>query len=435
MKIKAWLIRIIDKIHYYLFKEEMSSAMKNFLLNLSYITVSSVIAAALMMIIQIVAGRFMGPSEFGKFSLTLSIGSILSTLSLLGLHVSSIYYISKEQRKAQFITGSLVSSIFNTFIISLIWFLLLNFWGKIFKIDHSIAIYSGIFMIFNTLYHVSRSYLRGLDKMKQFAIYDVISALISIAVFIPLILLTNEKSFILAIIARIIMLCTFFILVIYLIYPYLRRFNLKDLKYLYGYGLFSFYAGIGNLILGNADRIMINYYKGPHDAGLYYAYFLASQAVVFQLYQSFLIIFFPAATQSPNKSNLLLKINKLVIKLLVPLFLVNIASTALFVWLFGKNYPFNWPLIFFFSVYSLLYIIFQTYGWLLNTTGKKGARDNAVYIIIGAILFIFISLYTIPHWGITGTIISLTISNLFLTVAMIKRAHLLLNKGIEEPPI
>lgn len=418
-KLKQKIIFLVSKLYFWFFKEEISPVMKEFLLHLSYITFSSFIVAGLMMIVQIVAGRLMGPSQYGKFALTLSIASILTTVSMLGLHVSAMYYITKERRHAQLISASLIGAFINIVVVTIIWFIFLNFWVKTFKIDSSVAIYASIFTAVNTLYHVNRGYLRGLNKMKQFAIYDIISATIATAIFFVLLFLSPHKTFSLIIISRTAMLFIYCVLVFYQIYPYFRRFAFSDLKHLYSYGFFAFVSSVGTLILSSTDRIILNYYHGAYSAGLYTAYFLASQTIIFQLYFSFQTIFFPAAAKSKDKLNLVRKLNGAVLKISPIIFLLNIPITAFIIFLFGKNYPFNLTLIIMFSINTLFYIIYQTYGWLLNSLGRKGMRDNALYVTLCAALFILLSLYTVPRWDIIGTIVALTISNVTLSVIMI----------------
>lgn len=422
-KIKQFIARIIFYLYHLIFKEEMSEAMKKFILNLSYVTFSTAICAGIGAVMQIIAGRVIGPAEYGKFSLIVSIGHIVSTFSLLGLNIASIYFLANRQQNRRTISAALVGIVINITFVFIIAYYLLPYWANALKINRTIALLGLVFMVIYTLNRMSRSFLRGLYMIKRYAIYDIITSIIALASFFILIFAFSTHDYLLISISQFINYGSYVLFVLVTVYPHLTKFSRPDFTKLYGYGIFSFWGSIGFLILGNFDRLILNFYAGSKATGLYSAYIIASQAITYQLFYSFSILFFPTAAQTENKAVLVKKLNTAVIKLAPILFIFNLAISFIILSLFGKKYPLNLTLILLFSLNTILYFIYHIYGSLLSSRGKQGAKSNAIYLLAGGALFIASSLLAAPRWGIYGVSISLFISYIYLSVTQIYRAN------------
>ena len=74
---KNKLVNIIEKIHFLIFRHNMSLEMKKFLSNLSWSFSIGIIVMPLTMLVTTLAGRFMGPVEYGKYSLLVIINQFL----------------------------------------------------------------------------------------------------------------------------------------------------------------------------------------------------------------------------------------------------------------------------------------------------------------------------------------------------------------------
>jgi O-antigen/teichoic acid export membrane protein len=94
---KNMIIRFIEKIHFKAFGHPMSFEMKSFLGNLSWSFVSGALVLPLMMIVTTLAGRLIGPTEYGKYSLLLLINQFLIIFIFFGLDTTSVKYIAKAR--------------------------------------------------------------------------------------------------------------------------------------------------------------------------------------------------------------------------------------------------------------------------------------------------------------------------------------------------
>src|SRR5207249_2787361 len=81
--------------------------------NLAYAGVSAA-SAGLLLVLFIVAGRFLGEVEFGKFSFALMLGTIFETLMDFGFHQVIIREIARDRARARDLLG-------HTLAIKLIW--------------------------------------------------------------------------------------------------------------------------------------------------------------------------------------------------------------------------------------------------------------------------------------------------------------------------
>jgi len=395
--------------------------MKSFVRNLSYVTVSTFWVAAAMMIVQIVAGRIMGPDEYGKYALVESIGSILVLVGSFGFHTSSVHFLAKDDDKKKILSASAAGFFFNLLVVFLLAWLTLPLWADFFKVGHPVAIFSLLYMIFFSLQQMARSLMRGFNYMKQFAVYDSISTLIALAGFYFLIRYTGHNFNLIAN-TKFLAFGGFSLLVLYLIKDKFVRFKISDLKELYVYGALAFFGGIGTLILTSADRLVVNYYLGAYSAGLYYAYVIASQAITFQLLKSFLIIFFPASSRAEDKKALYTKMNLAYKKFGIPFFVFNILTTLGIFAFYGHGYPFSFGLIILFSANSFISSIQQIDMWLLNAFGHKGIKNSAVLMLAGALIFILLSILSVKIFGITGVIVSMIATNILL--ALVQRIRI-----------
>jgi O-antigen/teichoic acid export membrane protein len=125
-QIKSWMILVAEKLHTKVFGHAMSGEMRKFLGNLSWSLGAGLLAAVIMFGVNIVAGRVLGPVEFGKYNLVLSLATALMFFFLLGNNQSSVRYLSDKahERNQYHIVGSVI---FLTFIQILIIFCLIFF--------------------------------------------------------------------------------------------------------------------------------------------------------------------------------------------------------------------------------------------------------------------------------------------------------------------
>ena len=95
-QIKKIIVSSLEVVHLKLFGHEMSVDMKRFVGHLSWSVLGGVSASVVMMGVNITAGRLMGPDEYGRYNLLLTLASMISIPILFGLDTSSVIAISSS---------------------------------------------------------------------------------------------------------------------------------------------------------------------------------------------------------------------------------------------------------------------------------------------------------------------------------------------------
>src|SRR5690606_33142482 len=76
--------------------EEVSPEVEKFIKNVSYVGIGTIIASIFSFSFNILAGRVLGPAEYGAFTLVQSIGMFLYIPMLLGFHTALVKYNSEK---------------------------------------------------------------------------------------------------------------------------------------------------------------------------------------------------------------------------------------------------------------------------------------------------------------------------------------------------
>ena len=97
--LRGKIIVLTESLHHRVFGHGMSEEMRGFLGNLSWSVGAGILAAAIMFSVNIFAGRFLGPAEFGKYNYIISLATSLMFFFLLGNNQSGIRYASDKKYK------------------------------------------------------------------------------------------------------------------------------------------------------------------------------------------------------------------------------------------------------------------------------------------------------------------------------------------------
>lgn len=393
--IKLKLISIAEIAHLRIFGHEMSEEMRKFLGHLSWSFFGGIIAAGMMFILNIFAGRILGPEEYGKYSFIVAFSAIAVLFMTLGIDVTTLHYVAKKninERNKYFST-----SFFVVLIMATICFFVLSLFAKIFSkklnIVEDVYFFSILFTFILALKNLFDSYLRGMNLFEKQARVKIIEAVIACIFFSILYILLSKnidyKIYIESLMAGSVCL----ILIIFINakkYLKLNNFSITVLKEIFSYGFFVFLGGLAATLLFSLDKILINKFLGGAQLGIYNAYFLSSMTIVTQFTVIFLNVFFPIVSSIKDKEEIFKKINKLSLFLLIPSFFISCFVIRISLLLFGHQYPTDWMLIWKFSMLSLLYAYFTILWWFISSYGLKGIRFTSVVGLIIGFVFIFL---------------------------------------------
>ena len=184
----------LEKLHYKIFGQSMGTEMKKFVGSLGVTAFSTVITGIILLALNIISGRFMGPVEYGKYQLAYSVSSILIIFILVGVNISvgrSSFLDSTEKKK---IIGTTFWFAFvNVLIISSLVYFFGGF-AKFFKIPQEVLIISLIFSISLAFYNLIKSFYQAENKFKLIATLEILNY-IAVAFIFGFFLISGKKSF------------------------------------------------------------------------------------------------------------------------------------------------------------------------------------------------------------------------------------------------
>lgn len=420
-----WLV--VSYIYEKVFNEKMSVDITNFFKNISYVGFGTFIAMAFSVTFNVLSGRFLGPTEYGKFSLVQSIAMFLYIPMLMGYSVAIIKYTAEEdnldKQKYLISTTYILVTIFT--IVSVCIYLLmpqaiLDYLSLSTEVFHISIVFAVIFVIFT----LTTSTLRGLHEMKKYAILTPIYSFILLLIFLLFISIKflSYKSAIFSI-------CSAYIIVSSIILIYIRKYFIykfdKLLAYkLTNYGLYAIIGATSFVFYSNIDQLVINMYMSAEDVGIYKAYNLASIDAAGVIFGIFNTVFFPFASKCEDKNIILKKINKAIPYLIgcgIPFIIV---SEFVILKLYGGAYTINFLLMISFAIVSILIVYFGLYDWTFCSQGIEGVKLVNKSTIIIAIVNIVLDLYLIPYMGIFGATISTSTAFIIGIYLLVKRGNM-----------
>ena len=399
---KIKLIKIAEILHLRIFGHEMGDEMRKFLGNLSISFLGGAIYSVLLFAVSILAGRFLGPVNYGKYALYTALFSFLTIFISFGLETTIVRLAAKanEERKKR---------ILSTFII----FFFCNsiFWSLIFLIFNScIADFFGIpavFIIFAVLFSVTNSLGIALENylkiMNQFMFVNIIRIFQGCFLFFSLVVLyfLFNGLFSLAWFITLNVIASVLVLAIFLFKTknyFILVFDKEILKELFLFSSSMFFCLISGYLIQSGTNVLIGKFIGLRELGFYNAYYFLSMAVTVQLIAFFVSAYFPALAKATNNEIVIKKIDKLLPMVALPWLVINSLVMFFGVKLFGSSYPNDIIMIILFSLYSLFYLYGVLYGYIVISNARSIEVRNMYLIwclIVAGYFFVlfFLSAY------------------------------------------
>jgi len=422
-KIERTIIEIIAKAHLRIFGHPIGPEMKIFLGNLFWSFLGGVVASAVALVINILAGRLLGPQEFGKYSLALVIGEYLLIVFYLGLDTASLRAVAKSRNENEikwnissasyFVLTSMV--VFSTLALTFSKTLANIFSttpGVVF-VAVFLAIATGIKLLFN-------GFIQGTHQFKHQFIGKIVEAVIIIISFSTIFFYLHRYTYS-SYVAVIVLGAAAIIITFFLkLKKYFRNFHKPTLLAQFSYGkLFLLSTALGT-IFASVDKLAINRFLDVSQLGIYMAYYLVSIGLISQISQMFNNVFIPTIAKSLNKA-IFGKLERLIYLAVVPLTVLIIAIVYVAMIFFGKKYSVVPNLAISFGIFATLKLLLSTYNSIIITLSKSIYKN---YIIKYNIINVFTVLAYIPlvvtHTLSIQTILIIQIFNTFVLILIQK---------------
>jgi len=371
-KLKNKLILLVEIVHRRIFGHEMSEKMREFLKNLSWSFFGGVMAAGIMFVVNIFAGRFLGPVEYGKYNLILLMSQFFIIPMIFGMDVSVLRKIAKaedENETRRLLSGAVFFVGTLTLIVAATVFLNVEFVSNIFSAKSSFVFIAIIFSIVLTLKTLFDGIIKGLYFFKLQSVIRSIEALITALIFFVLyIVLKNYLSLIYsAIVAGL------FVSIVYAfkLKHFFEKPDIDSIKKLLKYSRFVIASSLVAIIMGYGDRFVVNKYFGTEELGIYSAYYAATILVAGQFISIITNVFFAMVAKIEEKNILLKKIDRMLVIGMIPITAAIFIGGFIILKLFGNAYKSDILILILFSVIAALQFFVSFYANIVNVHSEK----------------------------------------------------------------
>jgi len=425
---------MVEKIHLRVFGHEMSDQMRAFLGNLSWSFYGGVIAMPITIVVGTLAGRFMGPEQYGNYNLVILISTYVTVFSFLGLDISTIKNVAKaksSQKKEESFFSSFVFIGSMTVLFSLIGIIFGQKIAQSFGLDKTIILFVVIYTLIVSFKTILDILVRALERFKLQAIGRMIEIAVLSLGFISVLAIYRKLDF--GLYMGIILLGAALVAIAYFVNlkGYFKNFSFPTLRRQLSEGKFFMLSSILGTVFISSDRLLIAKYIGVTTLGIYSAYYAASLGLVTGLSLILTNVLLPATAKTDDKS-FIYKIDTLCIKCFAPIYLLICAAIFIFLTLFGKAYPLQLSYVLLFALVATLYFFQMVYSIVILDAGRK--RYIQYFLISNIINFATIAYYFILMQyisksinlilvGFSVNIILALIVQIIITRKMIKQAH------------
>jgi len=396
---KKHLISAISFLHLKFFGQKMGKEMGVFLCNMSWSLISGVFALPLVMLVNTLAGRIMGPAEYGQYMLITVVSSYMVLFIFFGLDTATVKAVVKastKQGKGREFYSAFLFVVLSLVAVSLVCFLGAPLFEKLTGITRTILYFALLYSITSSLKAVLNVLTRGLEEFRLQAEGRALEAVALIIFFLIAFVALGKSSYIAYII---IISLAAILLTIYLwwrLKGYFAGFSIKGLKAQLSEGRFFMLCALLGTIFYSSDKILISKYFGLSDLGIYSAYYTGSLTMVASLSLLFTNVLLPAGAKTEDKK-FTDKLRPLLIKGFIPLYVLCFCFLVTFLFLFGKEFTMRIDYLLLFALAATLYFYNNLYNAVILDIDKKNyikyfLSTNAINAVT-IIAYILICIY------------------------------------------
>ncbi|MBW3015165.1 flippase [Candidatus Woesearchaeota archaeon] len=390
--------------------------------NTLFLTAGDIITKVLLFILAIYIARFLGPSEFGKFSFAFAFTFIFSILADLGLSVLVVREIAKNKDIAQkYLNNVLWIKIFSSIIIYALILITINLMK--YPSDIKLAVYIvGLSVIINSFAEIFRSTFRAFEEMQYDALTNIIgkTTLFIIALYI---LFNGFGLIILCSVYLIESIINLLISTIFLktkIIKFRFKFDLSIWKNLLKLSLPLGLSFVLFYIYSKIDTVMLSYMIGDSVVGWYNASYQLIDALLF-IPIIFGTVLFPAMSRFTQSSIASLRVLykksfKYLIMLSIPIAVGTTLLAQRFILFIYKQQFAESVLALQILIWSIIFMfILRPTNYVLMSINKQNTL--VINASITVIINILLNLLLIPEYAHHGAAIATVISE-FVVISL-----------------
>ena len=378
-----------------------------------WITVAIIFSRGLKIISTIILTRLLLPSDYGIMAIAIVVITLMQNLTRTGFDQA---LIQKQKKSEEFLNIAWTFELLKNLFLFLILFILAPIFARFFNEPVASAVLKTISfgLIFRGLTNVGIVYFRKHLDFKKQSIFIIIPVIIYVVVVIPLaFILKNVWALVWASLAKEMVVC----MISYIMHPYrpILDFNTKKIKKLVNFGKWIFGNSIIAMIRKQGIALLVGKLFGMAILGFYDRAEAFSIILFIQVIEVVWSVAYPVYSQLQVAQKRLKKAYLLTLQLLTFVGLPMVGGFLIlsnnFIHLFLTD---KWidiaPVIQVLCVSAIITFITTPAEIMFQAVGKPSI--NTKILTIGVIILaVFIYPLSLKY-GITGTAISYSLSNL-----------------------
>lgn len=399
--------------------------------NLTLTATSQVISFFFLLGFSVLVARALGPEGQGLYSLWILIPTLLARFAHLGFDASFAYYAKDERFKS----GIITSIWFFLVLVSLLlgFFFYLYYLNSYDDVDPNIPVFVVIIIAALVTLFISRTLLMALlvgeNRIRLHSVLSILEAVSALSIVLVLMPFLNLSAEIVLLAMFITMILVNFILILKCVRTIARP-NYQLTYIAFRYGVKSWLNNVLNQLIYRSDLLLIGYFLGVVEVGLYsIALLLVEKSWFFTTAISNAL--FPILRASATGSELTARLVRVSVffTLIFAIFLV-LTGKLLIPFIFGDDYTESWtPLL-----WLLPGVIALTIPKVLVT--QFAAMDKMQFAVFSSgpalVVNILLNVFLIPEFGLKGAAIATSISYVMYFVVNVYFYKRLTNVQIKQ---
>jgi len=420
MSFKEKVMDFLLDAYTWLFRAKPSKEIRIFIESLFFVFIATGISKGLLLIINLLGGRILGPTVYGEYSLIAATAALIGIpigIGAVGGLVKSLADISDENRQRRIISTVGIYFMLTLLLFTVIYLAFYRNIAAIAKMGPNVFLMTIAFMFIMSIAMYMEYVLQGLHMQKQWSWYTSIAAVISFIIFVIMMLLGKINIFTLYF-PNLLVYFIFFLISLFVLRKYTRAiFDREEFKKAFHYGTYVFIITLASTFLGNLDKLMLGYFLGAESVGIYTAYYFSSIALVGVLSGIFVRVFFPTAIKIKDTEGIFKKIKKVLPYIIICTAILSFISQYVMIWFY--KFPLYMDTLLYFVITTVITTLFVIYSTLLSSGGTSTIKKTAIIIVIGFIINAILNYLLIPILKINGSALATLISYAFMTVYVI----------------
>ncbi|MBI3548561.1 MAG: oligosaccharide flippase family protein [Elusimicrobia bacterium] len=383
---------------------------------ISWISALYTLAKASIVFSTILAGRWLGPQEYGRANIVIALAAFISIVFTLGFPIAMTKFVSEEKEPSvrdELISTTLVGfGLFAALGLTIL-LLLRPALSRMLHVSGDLLGWAIAYGFLNAVHSVTASPLLGLTRFAQRGAAEVAYG-VTVPLFLCLLLWTGRSTYDALVIS---MSASFFVGALcsmWLLRTHVTlTFRPAAFKRIGRYALVATLLLLSNAFVLGPGRLVLHKHFSVHYVGIFSAYFNSTAQISLSILYMLVSVLIPLASNPQTGWTSWIYARRLWVGVLAiswPAFaLIAVAGLRLF----GGDYPFDWTWILSFSGAAALILLHGIIASLFSARDFEGLCIAAAGWMATGMGNLALNLVLTPHIGITGAGISLMTSTLF----------------------